>query len=428
MRHRRLIAIAATTAIAAGALAACSTDAGDGSVTLTVWHNSQDPQAVLDTYAAYEKATGNKLELVSISSDGFEDATLTKWATGDRPDILEFHATQSFIALLNPTENLQDLSDEPFVARSGDIYDIGGRGSDGKVYAAITNFPEVWGLYYNKDVLAKYGLEPAGTYAELLEQCSVLSAAGVPTLAESGASVWPPIAMTALLAAEGSTTEWVQKVLDRKAALDDADSPWLEALTQYKDLIDAGCLNSDVTSATFENSVNAVYNGEAAYQALHSNIAPVYLDAAGGDAELLGQKVGFTAFGNTEKAAMLNPGPIGSYLLPKTGDSAREAAAREFLEFVTGEHYQAYIDESGTFPIIDGANDPAETTPLMLDIKAAYDGPSAALGAARLPSGLGGIFPLLSELIVGQKTPKEVATALQQQVADAATAQGLPGW
>lgn len=428
MRHRRLIAIAATAAIAAGTLAACSTDAGDGSVTLTVWHNSQDPQAVLDTYAAYEQASGNKLELVSISSDGFEDATLTKWATGDRPDILEFHATQSFIALLNPTENLQDLSDESFVARSGNIYDIGGRGTDGNVYAAITNFPEVWGLYYNKEVLAANGLEPAGTFDELLDQCAVLSAAGIPTLAESGASVWPPIAMNALLAAEGSTTQWVEKVLDRTAALDDADSPWLEAFTQYRDLLDSGCMNSDVTSATFENSVTSVFEGAAAYQALHSNIAPVYLDAAGGDAELLGETVGFTAFGNTEKVAMLNPGPIGSYLLPKTGDSAREAAAREFLEFVTGEHYQTYIDESGTFPIIDGAQDPAATTPLLLDIKAAYDGPSTALGAARLPSGLGGIFPLLSELIVGQKTPKEVATALQQQVADAATAQGLPGW
>ncbi|WP_395639506.1 ABC transporter substrate-binding protein [Pseudolysinimonas sp.] len=428
MRHRRLIATAAAAAIAAGTLVACSADAGDGTVTLTVWHNSQDPQAVLDSYAAYEEATGNKLELVSISSDGFEDATLTKWATGDRPDILEFHGTESFISLLNPTENLQDLSDEAFVAASGSIYDIGGRGTDGKVYAAITNFPEVWGLYYSKDVLDQFGLEPAGTYAELVEQCEVLSAAGVPTLAEAGASVWPPIAMNALLAAEGSTTSWVQSILDRSATLDDADSPWLEAFTDYKSLLDSGCMNSDVTSATFENAVASVYNGEAAYQSIHSNIAPVYLDAAGGDAELLGEKVGFTAFGKTEKVAMLNPGPIGTYLLPKTGDDARETAARGFLEFITGEHYQAYIDESGTFPIIDGASDPAATTPLLLDIKAAYDGPSTALGAARLPSGLGGIFPLLSELTVGQKTPEEVAAALQQQIADAATAQGLPGW
>lgn len=432
MIHSRRVWGLTAVAVAAGlALTGCSDGGGEpsGSVTLTLWHNTQDPQAVLNIYKAYEEASGNKIELVPISSDGFEDATLTKWASGDRPDILEFHATQAYITLLNPAENLQDLSDMDFVGRSGTLYDLGGRGTDGNVYAAITNFPEVWGLYYSKSVLEEYGLEPATTSAELLEQCKVLSAAGVPTLAESGGSLWPPVAIPFISAATDTDADWVQQILDQETTLDAPDSPVLAGLESYQELIDNGCMNSDITTATFENSVAKVFGGEAAYQAIHSNIAPVYLDAAGGSAETLGDAVGFVAYGLDQQMTVINPGPIGSYLLPKTGDSAKEQAAREFLEFATGEHYPTYIEESGTFPVLEGVDSPSTATPLLLDIKAAYDnGPIIGMAAGNVPGGLSGIIPLMSELIVGQKTPAQVAETLQSQLVTAAKAQGLEGW
>src|SRR5690606_28966792 len=99
MRSTRYAALAGV-AIAAVALAGCAGPTGDGdSITLTVWHNTQDPDAVLATYEAYEQETGNRIELVPISADGFEEATLTKWATGERPDVLEFHGMSSYIAM-----------------------------------------------------------------------------------------------------------------------------------------------------------------------------------------------------------------------------------------------------------------------------------------------------------------------------------------
>ncbi|MFT4029521.1 MAG: ABC transporter substrate-binding protein [Protaetiibacter sp.] len=433
IHSRKVMGLVVATAAAGLVLSGCSGDSGGddsgGGVTLTLWHNTQDPDAVLKIYSDYEEASGNTIDLVPITSDGFEDATLTKWASGDRPDILEFHATKAYITMLNPTENLQDLSDMDFVGESGSLYDLGGRGTDGNVYAAITNFPEVWGLYYSKTVLDEYGLQPATTTDELLEQCAVLSAAGVPTLAESGASSWPPVAIPFISAATDTPDGWVDDILDQTSTLDDADSPVLEGLEIYQELLDGGCMNSDITTATFENSVAKVYGGEAAYQAIHSNIASVYLDAAGGDADALGAAVGFTALGAHEQATVINPGPIGSYLLPKTGDEAKEQAAREFIEFVTGEHYATYIEDSGTFPVIDGVDDPSTATPLLLDIKAAYDaGPTVGMAAGDLPGGLSGVIPLMSELIVGQKTPKEVAATLQSQMVTAAKAQGLEGW
>ena len=435
-RRRQLLGAISLVAAAGLVLTGCSGDSGGGggggggeSVTITLWHNTQDPQAVLNLYSAYEEATGNKIELVPITSDGFEDATLTKWASGDRPDVLEFHATSDYIAQLNPTENLNPLSDMSFVERSGSLYDLGGRGADGEVYASITNFPEVWGLYYNKAMLADNGLEPATTFDDLLEQCEVFNGIGVPMLAESGGSLWPLVAMSLTMASSSAPDGWGASVGARDANVNDPDSPLLDALEKHKQLLDAGCAVSDITTATFENSVDRVYNGEAVYQAIHSNIAPVYLDAAGGDAEALGEAVGFTAFGNTEQTVFVNPGPIGTYFLPKTGDAAREAAAREFIEFATGEYNQTYINESGTFPILDGVDDPADAGPLMLDIKRAYDEvPQVSNFSDGVPGGIGPMINLMSELVVGQKSPQDVVDAIQKNAETAGKAQGLPGW
>lgn len=430
--HRRKV-LGAISLVAAASLllSGCSgNDGGDGgSVTLTLWHNTQDPQAVLDMYAAYEKESGNKIELVPITSDGFEDATLTKWASGDRPDILEFHATSDYVMQLNPSENLNSLDGMDFIKASGSLYDLGGRGADGKVYAAITNFPEVWGLYYNKKLLADNGLQPAKTLDDLAKQCEVLNKAGITMLAEGGGSLWPLVAISLTAASSYAPNGYGKSVAEKKAALNDAGSPLVKALTEYKKLIDANCAVKDITTATFENSVDRVYSGQAVYQAIHSNIAPVYLDAAGGDAKKLSDTVGFTAFGAEKQSTFVNPGPIGTYFVPKTGNAAKEKAAKEFIEFITGEYNQTYINNSGTFPILEGINDPSDAGGLMLDIKKAYDdGPMVKNFADGVPGGLGPIITLMSELVVGQKTPQQVADAVQKNAETAAKAQGLAGW
>jgi raffinose/stachyose/melibiose transport system substrate-binding protein len=431
MRHSpHVLPTVALIGAASLALSGCSASSGGDSsgTTLTVWHNTQDSDALLDVYSAYEKATGNKVELVPISSDGYEDSLLTKWAAGDRPDVMEFSPTSSYISMLNPSENLQDLSDEDFVDASGELYDGSGRGLDGKVYSAITNFPEVWGVYYNKDVLAANGLEPATTVDEIQAQCATLKGAGITTLAEAGGSGWPTASLPLLYGTSMSGDEWAGTIIDQSATLGDSDSPLLAGLEQYETLLTEGCMSPDISTATFEDNVADVFAGEAAYQLIHSNIAPVYVDAANGDSAKVDATIGFTTLGAAMKEALIQPGILGSYFAPKTGDADREAAALDFIRFATGENYADYIAESGTFPLIEGTPDP-ETSELMKEIKAAYDeGPVRALLQTDLPGAMNGITPLMSELIAGQTSPQGVADQLQTELGSAAKAQGLEDW
>jgi raffinose/stachyose/melibiose transport system substrate-binding protein len=397
-------------------------------LTLTVWHNTSDTPAVLDLYKAYEKASGNKINLVDIPADGFETATLTKWASGDRPDIVEYEPGLSTIDVFNPAQTMLDLSDEEFVKRS-DIYSISGRASDGKVYAAITTFPETWGLYYNKKVLADHGLKPAITFDELKSQCSALSKAGVTTLHQAGSSAWPVAVQPMIYATTLAKPDWVSQLLKRKVKFGDPDSPYLQGLKNWVELKDAGCYNADMTTATFEQSAKAVFEGKAAYELIHSNMVNVYFDEAGGDTAKLDATVGFGAIGAKEQKTVIDAGPVGSFLAPRTGNDAQQAAALDFLRFVTGSGYSDYVKESGTFPIVHGVPDPANVSRLLKDVKAAYDkGPLVTLMNQGVPGGMLDGIQAVNEMAVGQRTPQETADQLQRGLEAAARAQGLAGW
>lgn len=423
-----LSACAPATAPAA-APAAEPAAASDASVptgqTLTVWYLSVNPPAFIDVFQRWADKTGNKVELVAIPSDGFETQTLTRWAAGERPDIMEYHANQGFFAL-NPEENLQDLSGEAFVQKAPSLYPTLGT-YKGKTYAAITSFPQVFGLYFNKQVLADAGLEPPQTIADLMTICTTLKekAPDVAPIWENGGSVWPPQIIPAMHMAD-SDPALEQDVLDKKMSLADPDSPYVLAMTAYDELLKAGCFNADVTTAKFEDGIKAVAEGRAAMIAL-----PPFVDmfnaALGDDPAAADSTIGFAFPSSKGPRAWWIPSPTGSYFAPKTGDPAHEAAALDFIRYATGEGYQQTIDESKTFPVLEGATSPTDAQGLTLELKQAFDTNSGLGWGSTFPPGIQ-FDRIMSSLISGQATPAELGEQIQLQFEQGAKAQQLPGW
>ena len=105
MKLKSIVAAAAAAAIAAS-LVACSPggDSGDGEVasSITIWHNSATKPAVLNLFKNFTADTGIEIELVAIPADAFQSTVNTKWGTGDRPDILEYHPDFQPMLALNP--------------------------------------------------------------------------------------------------------------------------------------------------------------------------------------------------------------------------------------------------------------------------------------------------------------------------------------
>jgi raffinose/stachyose/melibiose transport system substrate-binding protein len=427
MKPKSIVAAAVAAGLAAS-LVACSPGANEGETasSITIWHNSATKPAVLNMFENFTAETGIEIELVATPADAFQSTVTTKWGTGDRPDILEYHPDFQPMLALNPAETMQDLSDMDFVAKSGNLYENSGS-YDGKVYAAITGFPSLFAIFYNKAVIESTGLEPPKNFDDLFAVCSALEGTGVATLYESGASLWP----TQLLASQyiadlDIDSVYSNKIATNQAKLTDEGGPFLEALHAYTDLRDEGCFNKDYSTGTFENALASVFEGTSAMTALHSDVYPQLLAAAGDDEQLLSDTVGFITVASQSPVGMYIPGPLGTFYAPKTGNPAKEAAAIQFIEYATGAGYAQFLEDSNGVPMIEGYPEPTGRTPLQESFEAGFQGAQTAL-LSRVP-GFGSFSVEMGKLLNGQQTPEETAANMQSAIEQASKAAGQPGW
>lgn len=411
------------TAAQAGKVASTDGAAPKG-VTLTLWHNTADSQALLDLYKAYEKKSGNTIKLVDIPADSFPSTVQTKWATGARPDILEWHGNQTDALSLNAAGTMLDLSELPFVQKEGDLADVSGS-VDGKTYAATIGPLSISGIFYNKQVFEKAGLEPPQTYADLAADCKVLKAKtpGVAPIFEAGGSQWPPQILSAFnyLADTNENQTYDTTVLTGKAELSDANGPFVAGLTAYDQLRKAGCFNADRTTAKWEDQMKAVLDGKAAMVAQNSDSIGLLNADANGDTAKADAAVGFVGVSATKAVTTYAPSPLGTYYVPSTGDSQKERAAVDFIEFVTGDGYADYVAEAKIIPTLSGVTTP-ELQGLLQDVKKAYDQGSTLSFNSEIP-GFGNFGPESSKLLAAQETPQQTAKKMQafyQQAAAAA--------
>jgi len=425
-----------TTALLAGAtllaLVGCAPGEGepvpDGPTTITMWSSSADTDAERNLYTAWEEASGNSIETVAIPANGFEDATLTRWATGDRPDILEFHPVRGFLAGLNPEENLLPLDGMPYIEQSDGLYDTVGSWK-GSTYAAVLAAPTLFGMYYNQAALDDAGVEAPRTYEELREVCAAIQekTPGVVPIYQAGGDAWPLTVLPFNL--WGGSYSYAEDIAYNQAAFVADDSPFLEALDRFSELQEDGCYNDDIATGTVADSFAAVSAGEAAIVFNHSgSLADV--QAAAGSPEAADLALRFGSVGTEEPYANFSPGPIGSYMAPKSGDTAREEAAKDFIEFATGEYYQTYVDDAGITPVIKapGVEAPDDISELQRQINALFDdAPREPLFNSDI-AGFGNFVQLMPQLAVGQLTPEEVGERMQAGVEQASRAAGVEGW
>jgi raffinose/stachyose/melibiose transport system substrate-binding protein len=400
---------------------AASTDgAAPKGVTLTLWHNTADSKALLDLYKAYEAKSGNKINLVDIPSDGFENTAQTKWATGARPDILEYHGIGSFIAPFNPAKNMLDLSNLAFVAKEGDLAKVAGN-VNGKVYAASIGFPQIFGIYYNKKVFSAAGLKAPQNLADLKSDCQVFKGKGITPMYEAGGSGWPQQLLSFDLMGEYNVGDvYTKAIIDGSQKVTDPNGPFVQALTNYKALQTAGCFNKDATSAKYEDSIKAVYEGKAAMVSQHSDNVATFNSDAGGDTAKVDATIGFVGVSTTKPIANYAPTPLGTYYVPNTGDSTKQRAAVDFVNFITGDGYAAYVKEAGAIPVLSGVEAPPLQA-LAQDVQKAWE------NTAITPNGWPGFTQFSTEsgkLLAGQESPAAVAKNMQAAFEQAKAASG----
>lgn len=393
---------------------------------LTAWVPPILTAAQKDLFKKFEAATGAKVKM-RVFPLPFEQNLLTKWATGDRPDILSWNAIGNWVVQLNPEKNLVDLGDQEFVKKIPSWYlDSSGR-FRGTVYAALLDFPTVDGGFYNKPLFAKLGIKPPTNYDELLTVCETIKkeAPGVSPLVTGGGDVWPlqVPAFTFWNDDLKDDPELVAGLNSNKTKF--TDPRFVAGIQKLKDLVDKGCYNKDILTAKFTDEQKRIVNGKAGMSIQVTDMVPLMVDSFG--AKKVNENVGFFPISSRSTVASWQA-PATAFFVPKTGNQKKEDAAKAFIQWATGPGYQPYINAQKVFPVIEGAKDPAGIVEPLIEARKALEADPIAQFQQTLEASYGTFEVYLQEMVAGKKTPEEVAAQLQREFEKSAKLVGLEGF
>ncbi|SDG37844.1 extracellular solute-binding protein [Microbacterium pygmaeum] len=419
--------MAASAALLAGALAlsGCSGgsgDSGDGSVTLTFWHNSTtgDGKAYWeDTAAAFEKANpGVTVEIQSIQNEEMDGKLQTALNSGDAPDIFMARGGGKLADIVKAGQ-VMDITDaissesQAAVGNSLSAFEI-----DGKSYGMpVSVLPS--GIYYSSDLFTDAGV--SGTPASIsdLEAADTqLRAAGVDPIAVGAKDAWPAAHWYYNFALRACSKD----VLDEAASSRTFDDPcWLAAGENLQKFIDTDPFNEGfLTTAAQQgagSSAGLLANHQAAMELMGAwdpgviaSLTPdeqpladlqwfPFPEVAGGDGEpgaMMGGVDGFSCWVNAPKECT------------------------DFLNFIVEKtNQEGYAEAFQTLPASTEAQS-VVTTPALQDVLAAYnDAPYVVLWLDTLyGQNVGNALNVaVVDMFAGQGTAQDIVDAVNDAAA-----------
>src|SRR5918992_1089109 len=372
-------------------------------VELTIWAAQNSTTVGEKVVADFEAATGASVEITTIP-DPYEQGVQTRVATGDLPDLAFWQPTSSMLTALGAGNVLQPLDGAPWLERVDPaLRDLTGL-LDGTRYAALITSPAVEGVYYNKEVLAAAGTSMPRTFDEM------------------GGDRW--------------ATQWWVQVQLADAARDGlwdrvnsgqekfTDPTILGAIERYKALIDEGLFNPDIATAAIEDQAAALLAGQAG-MVVQVNSFFTQMQAIA-DTPELDRKIGFFPIGPSGNVGTFIPDQSNALVAFRTGDAAREAAARQLMSFWLGQGYPAFLADRQTGSLEPAVPDPDGVPTALRDVHAAL--PTSVGSMQALAVANPDLYIYLADMIQGTTTPQQVAEQTQAHFDQLARAQGVPGF
>ena len=140
-------------------------------VTLTfLIPNTDDVTPYNEIFKAFEEKTGNKVEVQALPGGDYDNMLKTRFSTGDFPDVFLMQPGTKQYVKLRADETLYEWSGEAGVWDNviDSIVEFQ-KNADGKAYGVPFGKTGMMGVFYNKVVFAKAGVEPPANYADLIE-------------------------------------------------------------------------------------------------------------------------------------------------------------------------------------------------------------------------------------------------------------------
>ena len=184
---RAALATTGVLAILAGAASA-----QDKVKVIFLFDNAPATVTMAEALATAFEAKHPNIDIETESRPGGADGdnlVKTRLATGEMADVFLYNSGSLFQAI-NPTQNLVDLTAEPFQANVIDSFKTVVTGTDGKVYGAPIGTAMGGGILYNIPIYKELELTPPKSWAEFMANNEKIKAAGKTAVIQTFGETW----------------------------------------------------------------------------------------------------------------------------------------------------------------------------------------------------------------------------------------------
>ena len=328
---------------------------------------------------------------------------------------------------LSVADNFVDLTANDYSYLYSDSYlRTPGYLLDGKLY----NLPIATGggmyMFYNKDVLAASGItEVPTTWDAFLADCEAIKANGISPVYYSGVDTWTLQFFALMGWYSDYAPEDAQAFAD---AMSTNQKHWsdmngfIDSIGKIKELVDLGYVQETYLSDTYQQAQQALLDGTCAFYAQGDWVVGELEKI---DADKTASSIGAFLIPLADHL-YCGVGVNKGFYVSKNGKNP-ELAQKVMEALVSPEAQQAYFDAQSGIPIANG---------VTADLKGPYADIKNILDTADLSPqwtdfckySKGPLETYISEVLVGTKTPADVAAALDADFAKAAIDAGDPNW
>lgn len=400
-----------------------SDTADDGTVTLTMWHNSttgDGKQYWEDAAAAFHEENPDvTVEVTSIQNEDMDGKLQTAVNSGDMPDIFMARGGGKLADIVSAgkVKDLTDLIDDDVKTAFGEA-PFSAFTIDGKIYG-MPSAVLPGGIFYSKDLFAQAGIaEEPKTLDELEDAVDKLKDAGIAPIALGAKDAWPAAHWYYFFAVRACSQDIVQSLATDP---DFSDPCWLTAAENLADFAAIEPFNDGFLTTTAQQGANSsaglLANHQAAMELMGAWDVGVIASLTPDEKPLA--DLGWFPFpevdgGDGEAGAMM--GGVDGYSCSVDSPSACE----DFLNFVSSKKWQeGYATAFQTIPASQDAKS-AVTDPSLVPLMEAYS--SAPYVSLWLDTALGqnvgnALNTGIVEMLAGQGDPQKLVDGIANAAA-----------
>ncbi|QMV42836.1 ABC transporter substrate-binding protein [Cohnella cholangitidis] len=364
---------ASESASASSPAASPSAEPKKDPVTLTfLIPNTDDVTPYNKIFAEFQKQTGNKVEVQALPGGDYDNMLKTRFSTGDFPDVFLMQPGTKQYVKLRADETLYEWSKEAGVW-DNIIESIAEfqKTPEGLAYGVPFGKTGQMGVFYNKDVFAKAGVEPPKNYADFIEIAQKIKAAGVTPFYEAVKEGWP----TQIFYLSGWVSqvdqavgaEGVQKLNVNGMKLSDI-AELKDLFAKSKELKALDLFQKNALSGTYDEMQNEFGDGKVGMIFMLDGVLPQLEKKFG--KEFLTDKVGFFPFPSATDAGTAMITPPNQLMVPSKAKHLEQA--KELVKFMLSqESINTFYASQPGIPIFKGAT--SEMYPVQQTVQGFID-------------------------------------------------------